>query len=205
MGLAEAFRGADAIADLTKPPRRDEEGALEFFGTAGMNIVRAAKSAGVRHHVVLSMVGVDRLDTMGFFRAKMVQERIVQWARRPFTIVRSTPSYEFLDAIVAFNSDREALRMPPGLTDPIAADDVAMALMDILGCQPRNAVVEVAGPERFRLCDLARALTAADADPRVAFEAVNARYLGAFIGENSLLPGGDAAIGTIRLDDWLRR
>lgn len=203
-GLAEAFAGADTIVDVSSPPKHDEDDALEYFGTAGMNVVRAARSAGIRHHVVLSMVGTDRLEKEGVFRAKMVQERIVEWARRPFTIVRSTPFFESLDAIVAFDADGAAVRMAPALTDPIAADDVAIMLMGAVGSKPRNSVVEIAGPERFRLSDLARALLTANEDPREVLEEADARYFGATLDEGSLLPGGKAAVGAIRLEDWLR-
>lgn len=203
-GLSSAFSGADMVIDVSSPPRLQIEAALDYFCTAGLNIARAARAAGIRHHVVLSMVGADRPENMGIFRAKMVQERIAEWSGLPYTIVRSTPFFEYLDAILAFNGDLESVRMPSASTSPIAADDVALKLMGVLGGQPRQGVVEICGPDSYRLPDLAREILTANEDQRSVVEDAAALYFGALIGSQSLLPQPGASRGIIRLDDWLR-
>src|SRR5947199_866243 len=203
-GLKEAMAGAQVVVDLANSPSFEDKAVLEFFETSGRNLLAAEAVAGVRHHVALSIVGIDRSDN-GYFRAKVAQEKLIKTSGIPYTIIRSTQFLEFLGAIAASSADGNTVRISPGLFQPIAADDVAANVADVALAAPRNGIVEIAGPERAPFNEIvARYLKAVD-DPREVVRDPEARYFGGRVEEKSLVPLGEARLGHIGRDEWLRR
>jgi uncharacterized protein YbjT (DUF2867 family) len=202
-GLAEALEGAEVVIDVANAPAWKDEEVLEFFQTSSRNLLAAETDAGVRHHVVLSVVGTDRLPQSGYFRAKVAQEEAVKAATVPYTILRATQFFEFIGRIADSSTDGNTVRLSPALVQPEAADDVAAALADVAVEAPVNGVVELAGPERLRLDELARRLLSADNDPRKVTADVHAPYFGTELDDQALTPGDDARIAPTRFKDWL--
>jgi uncharacterized protein YbjT (DUF2867 family) len=202
-GLAEALEGAQVVVDVANAPAWDDQAVLDFFKTASGNLLAAEKAAGVGHHVALSVVGADRLTESGYMRAKVAQEELVKAGPIPYTIVRATQFFEFIGRIADSSSDGDTVRVSPALIQPEAADDVASTLADVAVGAPLNDTVELAGPEAFRLDDLARRVLEARNDPRRVTADVHARYFGAELDDRSLTPGDDARIASIRFEDWL--
>lgn len=202
-GLDRALEEAEIVIDVSNSPSLDGAAALRFFETSGRNLVAAAQAAGVRRHVVLSIVGVDRLGVNDYFRAKKIQEDLVRASGIPFTIVRSTQFFEFISDVVQDGTAGE-IPISPALVQPIAGEELADMLADTVFTDALNDVVEVAGPERFRLDEVATMIATAHEDGRRVVADWNARYFGALLQEGSLLPGPDVRTGTMRFDDWLR-
>jgi uncharacterized protein YbjT (DUF2867 family) len=203
-GLKEAMAGAQVVVDLANSPSFEDKAVLEFFETSGRNLLAAEAVAGVRHHVALSIVGIDRSDN-GYFRAKVAQEKLIKTSGIPYTIIRSTQFLEFLGAIAASSADGNTVRISPGLFQPIAADDVAAIVADVALAPPRNGIVEIAGPERAPFNEfVARYLKAVGA-PREVVGDPEARYFGGRVEERSLVPLGEARLGRIGFDEWFRR
>jgi uncharacterized protein YbjT (DUF2867 family) len=204
-GLAEALEGAGVVVDVANAPVWDDAAVLGFFQASSRNLLAAETAAGVGHHVALSVVGTERLQDSGYFRAKLAQEGIVKAGTVPYTILRATQFFEFIGRIADSNTDGESVHLAPVFVQPEAADDVAAALMDIAVGAPVNGIVELAGPERFRLDELARRVLRARNDARRVTADVHARYFGAELGEHSLTPGDDPRIAPTRFEDWLSR
>ncbi|HET9974591.1 MAG TPA: SDR family oxidoreductase [Streptosporangiaceae bacterium] len=205
-GLAEALAGAQAVVDVSNAPHWGDEAVMDFFQTSARNIVAAETAAGIRHHVALSVVGTDRLQGSGYFRAKLAQEEALKAAAIPSTILRATQFFEFIGAIADFSARDGTVALPPILFQPEAADDVAAALADIAEGPPVNGTVELAGPERFRLDELVRRYLSANSDPRHVVTDVHAPFYGLDVSdERTLVPGDDSRIGGTRFADWLGR
>jgi uncharacterized protein YbjT (DUF2867 family) len=204
-GLKEAVSGAQVVVDLTNSPSFEDTAALEFFQTSGRNLLEAEAAAGVRHHVALLIVGIDRNPEIGYFRAKVAQEKLVESSGIPYTIIRSTQFLEFLGGIAASNADGNVVRISPGLFQPIAADDVAAIVADVALAPPRNGIVEIAGPERSPFNEIVARYLKAIGDPREVVSDPEARYFGGRVEGFSLVPLGDTRLGRIGLDDWVRR
>jgi uncharacterized protein YbjT (DUF2867 family) len=204
-GLPEVLAEAQVVVDVSNAPDWDDDAVMHFFQTSSRNLLAAETAAGVRHHVALSVVGSDRLAESGYFRAKVAQEKLIQASRIPFTVVHATQFFEFLESIAADASDGDTVRLPPALIQPMAADDVAGALARVAVDAPLNDVVEVAGPEQFRLDDLIRDVLQARNDPREVVTDPNARYFGIAPRERTLLPGQAARITGTRLEEWLKQ
>ena len=204
-GLAEALEGAEVVVDVSNAPVWSDAAVLEFFQTSTGNILAAEIAAGVGHHVALSVVGTDRLPDSGYFRAKLAQEEAIKAATVPYTIVRATQFFEFIGRIADSNSDGQTVRVPPVPVQPEAADDVAAALAVAAVGAPVNGTVELAGPERFRLDELARRVLTARGDARQVIADPGARYFGAELDDRSLVPGDDARIAPTSFEDWLDR
>jgi len=202
-GLAEALVGAEVVVDVANAPAWDDAAVLDFFRTASRTILAAEIAAGVSHHVVLSVVGADRLPESGYLRAKLAQEDAVASGSVPYTIVRATQFFEFIGRIADSSVDGGSVHLPPVLVQPEAADDVAAALAEIATGPPANGVVELAGPEQFRLDELARRVLGAKDDPGRVTADVHARYFGAELEQHSLTPGGNPRIAPTRFEDWL--
>ena len=202
-GLAAALGGAQVVVDVSNAPTWDDAAVLNFFQTSARNLLTEEKVAGVRHHVALSVVGIDRLPDSGYFRAKLAQEQLVKAATVPYTILRATQFFEFIGRIADSSADGETVHLPPVLIQPEAADDVAAALADVAVSAPVNGTVELAGPEQFRLDELARRVLRANNDPRPVTADVHARYFGAELDDNSLTPGDNPRIAPTRFADWL--
>jgi uncharacterized protein YbjT (DUF2867 family) len=195
---------AQVVIDLANSPSFEDKAVLEFFLTAGRNLLAAEAAAGVRHHVALSIVGIDRSDN-GYFRAKVAQEKLIVASGIPYTIIRSTQFLEFLAGIAASGADGNIVRISPGLFQPIAADDVAPNVAEVALAAPQNGIVEIAGPERAPFNEIVARYLKAVGDPRQVVSDPEARYFGGRIEERSLVPLGEARLGRIGLDEWLRR
>jgi uncharacterized protein YbjT (DUF2867 family) len=202
-GLPAALDGAQVVVDVENAPAWDDEAVLEFFQTSSRNLIAAEAATGVAHHVALSVVGIDRLPDSGYFRAKVAQEEIVKAGPIPYTIVRATQFFEFIGRIADSSTDGDTVRLSPALVRPESADDVASTLADVAVGAPLNDTVELAGPEAFRLDELARRVLSANDDPRRVTADVHARYFGAELDDRSLTPGDDARIAPTRFEDWL--
>lgn len=204
-GLEEALSGAEVVVDLSNSPSFEDRAVLEFFETSGRNLLAAESTAGVRHHVALSIVGTDRSPDNGYFRAKVAQERLIEASGIPYTIIRSTQFLEFLGAIADSNTDGRVVRISPGLFQPIASDDVAAFVAEGALAAPRNGIVEIAGPERAPFNEIVARYLRAIGDSRTVVSDPEARYFGGRVEERSLVPLGEARLGRIGLDDWIRR
>jgi uncharacterized protein YbjT (DUF2867 family) len=204
-GLKEAMVGTQVVIDLANSPSFEDRAVLHFFETSGRNLLAAEAAAGVRHHVALSIVGADRSPDIGYFRAKVAQEKLIQTSGIPYTIIiRSTQFLEFLRAIADSSADGHMVRISPGLFQPIAADDVAAIVADVALAAPRNGIIEIAGPERAPFNEIVARYLKAVGDPREVVDPA-ARYYGGRIEERSLVPLGEARLGRIGFDEWLRR
>src|SRR5213082_4229357 len=204
-GLKEAMAGAEVVIDLANSPSFEDKAVLEFFETSGRNLLTAEAAAGVRHHVALSIVGTDRTPDNGYFRAKVAQEKLIKLSGIPYTIIRSTQFLEFLGGIAASSANGNIVRLSPGLFQPIAADDVAPIVAEVALAAPRNGIVEIAGPERAPFNEIIARYLQAVGDPREVVSDPEARYFGGRVEEHSLVPLGEARLGRIGLDEWLRR
>lgn len=205
-GLAEGLARAEVVVDVSNSPSFEDAPVLAFFENSGRNLARAEKEASVRHHVALSVVGTDRLQESGYFRAKLAQERLIKTSGIPYTIVRATQFFEFLGAITAAAStDDKRVRLSSASFQPIAADDVAKAVADAALGLPVNDTIEIGGPERLPMSELVARYLKATNDPREVVSDPQARYFGVRLDDRSLVPGDNAHLGTIRLEEWLRQ
>jgi uncharacterized protein YbjT (DUF2867 family) len=204
-GLSEALAGAQVVVDVANSPSWEDKAVLEFFETSGRNLLAAEAKAGVRHHAALSVVGTERLLTSGYFRAKMAQEKLIEASPIPFTIVRATQFFEFVEGIAQLATDGQTVRLPPALMQPVAADDVAAALADIAVAKPLNGMVELAGPERIPMDEFIRRFLSARLDSRKVTTDPQALYYGIAVNDRSLTPGDHPRIGPTRFGDWLSR
>ena len=202
-GLAEALTGAQVVVDVANSPSFEDQAVLEFFKTSGRNLLAAEAAAGVGHHVALSVVGTDRLLASGYFRAKMAQENLIKASKIPYTILRSTQFFEFVSGIAQSATDGQTVRLSPALVQPVVSDDVAAAVADVALGAPVNGTVELAGPEPIRLDELVRRFLSANRDARKVTTDVHARYFGAELNDQSLIPGDNPRIGPTRFEDWL--
>jgi len=202
-GLAQALAGAQVVVDLANSPSFEDRAVLAFFQTSGRNLLAAEAVAGVKHHVALSVVGTDRLPDSGYLRAKMAQENLIKASKIPYTIVRSTQFFEFVNAITQSGTAGQTVHLSPALLQPIGSDDVADAMADVTLGAPLNGTTEIAGPERIPLDELARRYLRATNDPRQVVADVHARYFGTELNDQSLTPGENPRLGSIRFDDWL--
>jgi uncharacterized protein YbjT (DUF2867 family) len=203
-GLKEVMVGVQVVVDLANSPSFEDKAVLEFFETSERNLLPAETAAGVRHHVALSIVAIDRTDN-GYFRAKVAQEKLIAASGIPYTIVRSTQFMEFLRGIADSSIEGDKVRLPPCLFQPIAADDVAANVAEVALAAPRNGIVEIAGPERAPFNEIIARYLKAVGDRREVMRDPEARYWGGRVEERSLVPLGEARLGHIGLDEWLRR
>lgn len=201
-GLAEALAGAQVVVDVANSPSFEDKAVLEFFQTSGRNLLAAERAAGVRHHVALSVVGTDRLQESGYFRGKLAQERLIEAGGVPYTIVRSTQFFEFLGSIAQAGANGAAVHISPAWFQPIAADDVASAVADIALGDPAGGTVELAGPERVRLSQMIRRFLREKQDERNVTDDVAARYFGALLKDDTLVPGNNPRIGATHFEAW---
>lgn len=202
-GLGDVMDGAQVVIDVSNSPSLDGSAAIEFFSTATSNVLAAGLGAGVRHYVALSVVGTDRLVESGYFQAKLTQETLVRQAAMPHTIVRATQFFEFVAMIADAGTDGDIVRLPPVLIQPMAADDVARAVVRAALSPPANGIVETAGPETFRLDELVRGALRTSGDARRVIADPHARYYGAAVQERTLVPDDGAWIGAVRFDAWM--
>jgi len=202
-GLAEVLKGASVTVDVSNSPDWDDAAVLRFFETSTRNLLTYETAAGVRHHVALSVVGTDRLSESGYFRAKIAQEKLIRESSIPYSIVHATQFFEFLKGLADISMVDGKVHLPPVLFQPMAADEVASGVARVAVGQPVNGIVEIAGPEKFRVDELVRRRLASLKDPREVIADPNARYGGAKVSEKTLLPGKNARTGETRFETWL--
>ena len=202
-GLAEVLKGAAVVVDVSNSPSFEDAAALNFFRTSTANLLAAEAAAGVRHHVALSVVGTDRLSESGYMRAKIAQEKLIEGSSIPHSIIHATQFFEFMKGIADGATDGDTVRLAPVLIQPMAAEDVATAVTRVAIGAPLNGIVEVGGPEQFRLDEIVRRYLAARDDRRSVIADPHARYYGAELGERTLVPDNNATIGETRFEDWL--
>jgi uncharacterized protein YbjT (DUF2867 family) len=204
-GLAEVLQGASVVVDVSNSPSFEEKAVMEFFTRSTGNLLKAAGAAGVTHYVALSVVGTERIPGSPYLRAKNAQEELIRGGGIPYSIVHATQFFEFVNRIADEATVGTTVRLPPVLFQPMAADDVARAVGRIAVGAPLNETVDVAGPEQFRFDELIRQGLEARNDPREVVADPHARYFGAELEERSLVPIGEARLGEIRFEDWLRQ
>jgi uncharacterized protein YbjT (DUF2867 family) len=204
-GLSEALAGAQVVVDLANSPSFEDTAVMNFFQTAGRNLLAAEAAAGVRHHIALSVVGADRLPDSGYLRAKVAQESLIKASETPYTILRSTQFFEFVGRIADEGSEGNLVRVPAALIQPIVSDDVVAVLTEIALGPPVNGTLEVGGPERFRFDEIIGRALSVKNDKRKVVADGHARYFGTELEEESLIPGGKARVGQTRFDAWISR
>ena len=204
-GLAEAMKGASVVVDVSNAPSWEDAAVMNFFETSTRNLLSYEATAGVEHHVALSVVGSERMLESGYFRAKIAQENLIKGSSIPYSIVRATQFFEFVKGIADFSTEGNKVRLPSVLIQPMAADDVASAVGRIAMGAPVNGIVEVGGPEKFRLDELAQRGLAAWKDSREVVADPRARYYGVEVSERTLVPGDDARLGETRFEAWLKQ
>ena len=202
-GLAGALAGAQVVVDVSNSPSFEDAPALKFFETSSRNLLAAEAAAGVQHHVALSVVGTDRLQASGYFRAKMAQENLIKAGPIPYSLLRSTQFFEFMNRIAQSSVDGQSVRISPALVQPIVSDEVVAALADIAVGTPTNGTAEVAGPEKLRLVDLVQRSLVASQDSREVVTDSHALYFGVELNDQTLVPGDGARMGATRFEDWL--
>jgi len=202
-GLADALAGADAVVDVSNSPSLDGQVALEFFQTAGRNIAAAETAARVRHHVALSVVGTERLSDSPYLRAKLAQEALIKASPIPYTLVHAAQFFEFLRGIAQSATMGDTVRLPHARFQPMAARDVAAAVAAAALAPPANGMIEIGGPDIFRMDELVARVLDHDRDPRKVIADPEARYFGARLDDTSLLPGVGARLGATSFDWWL--
>ncbi|MDK1373758.1 MULTISPECIES: SDR family oxidoreductase [unclassified Sinorhizobium] len=201
-GLAGALKNAEVVLDLANSPSFEDKAVLEFFETSGRNLLAAEQVAGVKHHIALSVVGTERLQESGYFRAKLAQENLIRASGIPYTIVHSTQFMEFVNGIAQSGTVGDTVHLSPAAIQPIASDDVADAMTDVALGQPQNGIVEIAGPERVKLSDLIGRYLKNMNDPRKVVADPEARYFGARIDDNSLVSNKSPRLGRITFEQW---
>jgi len=204
-GLDEALTGADVVVDLTNSPSWEDQAVLDFFTTAGAQIAKAEKTAGVRHHVALSIAGTDRVPDSGYLRAKVAQEQAIKDGGVPYTIVRATQFHEFVPGIADWSTADGVVRMSTGAFQPVAGDDVAETVADVAVAPAANETIELGGPETAPMADFVRRYLTATGDSRTVEGDPKAPYFGAVIDDTSLVTGPGARIGAITFAQWMAR
>lgn len=204
-GLAEAFYNSDVVVDVSNSPSFEDRAVMEFFDTSTHNLLAAEQTAGVRHHVALSVVGTERLQESGYFRAKIVQENLIKASGIPFTIVRATQFFEFVSGIAQSATVGDTIRLPHTMMQPIVSDDVAAALADIATAGPENGMIEIAGPDPIPMDDLVRQFLIATGDSRRVVTDPQAGYFGTSVNDQSLTPGDHPRLGSTHFKDWIGR
>lgn len=202
-GLADALAGAQVVVDVANSPSFDDGPAWDFFTTATGNLLTAEEAAGVAHHVALSVVGTDRLLGSGYFRAKNAQEQLIKEAAVPFTIVRATQFFEFVGRIADSATGGDTVRVTTALSQPMAAEDVAMAVSRTAIGDPVGGILEIGGPDRFPLDELVRMHLSAHDDARHVVADPLTPYFGVVLDDHTLVPAGTATMFPTRYPDWL--
>lgn len=202
-GLAQALSGAQVVVDVSNSPSFADEAVMQFFQASTRNLLAAEAAAGVRHHVALSIVGLERLPDSGYFRAKLAQESLIEAGKVPYTIVRATQFLEFVGAIAQAGTEGPVVRLSSAQIQPIAADDVARSLAEVVAQAPLNGRIEIAGPETYRIDALIRRVLQARGDARTVVTDDAATYFGARLSATALIAGAQARLGAISLESWL--
>lgn len=201
-GLADVLQQTDVVIDVANSPSFEDGAVMDFFRTSGQNLLSAEAKAGVKHHIALSVVGTERLQESGYFRAKAVQEDLIKQSGIPYSIIHSTQFFEFLGGIVKSAAQGENIHLSPAAVQPIASDDVAAAVADVATSKPLNGTIEIAGPEKVSLSALAARYLSEVNDPRTVISDAGAKYFGATLNDQSLVPGPNPRVGKIDFASW---
>jgi uncharacterized protein YbjT (DUF2867 family) len=204
-GLTTALAGANVVVDVTNSPSWADADVMEFFDKSTRNLLAAEATAGVRHHVALSVVGADRMPDSGYMRAKVNQENLIKAGGIPYTIVRATQFFEFLGAIADSGAEGDTVRLSTAPMQPIAADDVGAALADVAVGTPENVTIELAGPEAMSIADFVGRFMGAKGDKRKVIADPKALYYGAVMGSRGIAPEANPRLGPTRFDAWFGR
>ncbi|MEU0781680.1 SDR family oxidoreductase [Streptomyces sp. NPDC006173] len=199
-GLDQAVAGADAVVNLTNSPTFDEASPA-FFQNSMDNLLTASQKGGARHFVILSIVGVDRVPQLDYYRAKVLQEEVLKAGPIPYSIVRATQFMEFMDAVLSWTADKDTVRLPATPIQPIAAKDVAEAVAEVAVGTPLNAIRNIGGPEVFNLDELGRITLSHQGDPRTVVTDPTAGMFAAVEGD--VLTDKNAHLAATRYTDWL--
>lgn len=202
-GLAEALAGAEVVVDVANSPSFEDQAAMDFFRTAGKNLTAAEVAAGVKHHVALSVVGTERLQASGYFRAKLAQESLIKSSPVPYTLIRATQFFEFIRSIAQSATQGATVRLPHSLFQPMAAEDVATAVSEAALADPVNSTVEIAGSDTFHMDEMVGKVLEHDRDPRKVVVDPEALYFGLKVNDQSLVPGPNPRLGSTKFDWWL--
>jgi uncharacterized protein YbjT (DUF2867 family) len=202
-GLADALAGAQVVVDVANSPSFESQAAMDFFQTSGKNLIAAEVAAAIKHHVALSVVGTERLQDSGYFRAKLAQEKLVKSSPIPYTLIHATQFFEFVRSIAQFSIVGDTVRLPPVLFQPMAAEDVATAVADAALADPVNDTIEIAGPDTFTLDESVHKVLEYDNDTRRVIADPQAPYFGVKVSETTLVPGPNPRLGSTRFDWWL--
>ena len=203
-GVREAMEGTDVVVDVSNSPSFADDAVMEFFQKSTGNLLAAESYAGVKHHVAVSIVGADRLPASGYLRAKIAQENLIKAGTVPYSILRSTQFFEFAASIAMSNTVGQEVRVSTGGVQPIASDEVVNALKDVVLGEPKNGIVQVAGPVKMPMYEFIGYYLNITADPRQLIPDDHALYFGTLLGSDSLVPLGEARIGKIKYENWLR-
>ena len=201
-GLPSALAGADVVIDVSNSPSFEDSAVLSFFEKSASNLVKAELAAGVRHHVALSIVGIERSPDNGYFRAKVAQEALIKKGGVPYTIIRSTQFLEFLGGIADGGAVGQKVHASHGAFQPIAAEDVADFVAEATLGTPDNRTIEIAGPEKKPLSDFLSNYLVAAGDARTVIVDPQARYFGSLVDDQSLVPLGAAKLGKVDFKTW---
>jgi len=202
-GLAEALAGAEVVVDVANSPSFEDQAAMDFFQTAGKNLTAAEVAAGAKHHVALSVIGTERLQESGYFRAKLAQESLIKNSPIPYTLIRATQFFEFIRAIAQEATEGDTVRPSHSLFQPMAAEDVATAVAEAALAAPVNSTVEIAGPDTFHIDEIVGKVLEYDKDPRTVVVDPRALYFGLKLSDQSLVPGPNPRLGSTKFDWWL--
>jgi uncharacterized protein YbjT (DUF2867 family) len=202
-GLAQSLVDAAVTVDVSNSPSFEEQPAMDFFRTSGRNLAAAETAAGIKHHVALSVVGTDRLQDSGYFRAKLAQEQLIKSSPIPYTLIRATQFFEFIRGIAQSATEGDRVRLPHSLFQPMAAQDVATAIADAALAAPANGTIEIAGPATFHMDEIVAATLEHDSDPRTVVADPSALYFGVALDDQSLVPGPGAKLGATTFEWWL--
>lgn len=202
-GLDEALQGAQVVVDVSNAPSVEGDAPLRFFEASGRRLLSAGRTAGIAHHIALSIVGTDRLQASRYFQAKKLQEDLIKASGLSFSILRATQSFDLLADVVQAGGATDVV-LSPARVQPLSGEDVAEALADLATGAPLQGIAEVAGPEPLRLPHLAAAVLTAHEDGRQIVADPHARYFGAELRDDSLLPGRGARLASLRFEEWLR-
>ncbi len=203
-GLAAVLTGAQVVVDVANSPSFGDKAVMEFFQTSGRNLLTAEAVAGVKHHVALSVVGTERLQDSGYFRAKLAQEKLIKDASIPYTLVHSTQFFEFMFGIAQSGAQGDKVHLSPALMQPIYSDDVADALTDLVLGSPANGVVEIAGPEPIRIADAVASYLRQIGDGREIVVDDKTRYFGALLDDKTLMPADGVQLGKTAFSEWVK-
>lgn len=203
-GLTEALTGADVVVDVANSPSFEDNAVMEFFQTSGKNLLAAEAQAGVKHHIALSVVGTERLQDSGYFRAKLAQEKLIKEAKIPYTLVHSTQFFEFMGSIAYSGTQGEEVHLSPALMQPISSDDVADAMVDIVVGTPVNGTVEIAGPDAGPLSDFVGVYLKQVNDARKVVIDAKSLYFGVELDDKSLMPAAGARLGKVKFSEWVK-